>query len=206
MFQPGERINPVLNMTGESRISGTDADYTVRVAVSGTLDNPRVEFSSDETALSQNDVLSLVALGRTTREQPRDTGVSVGDVLSLLPREYTGDVSQQVRSLFRVDRFEVDPAYVRNTGTVEPRVTIGKDITDRIRALASTSFGVDARNTMQLEYRVTGRISLLGTWESATQSQAGAFGGDIKFRYEFRRVRFSLLGGDSDLPQRSDAQ
>ena len=206
VFQPGERINPVLNMTGESRISGTDADYTVRVAVSGTLDNPRVEFSSDEPALSQNDVLSLVALGRTTREQPRDTGVSVGDVLSLLPREYTGDVSQQVRSLFRVDRFEVDPAYVRNTGTVEPRVTIGKDITDRIRALASTSFGVDARNTMQIEYRVTGRISLLGTWESASQSQAGAFGGDIKFRYEFRKVRFSLLGGDSDVPQRSDAQ
>lgn len=206
VFQPGERINPVLNLTGESRISGIDADYTVRVAVSGTADNPRVQFNSDEPNLSQNDVLSLVTLGRTTREQSRDSGVGVGDVLSLLPSEYTGDVSQGVRTLFRVDRFEVDPAYVRNTGTVEPRVTISKDITDRIRALASTSFGVDARNTMQIEYRITGRISLLGTWESASQSQAGAFGGDIKFRYEFRKVRFSLLSGDADLPQPSDAQ
>ena len=122
----------------------------------------------------------------------------------MLPSQYTGNVSQQVRTLFRVDRFEVDPAYVRNTGTIEPRVTIGKDITDRIRALASTSFGVDARNTMQLEYRITGRISLLGTWESASQSQAGAAGGDIKFRYEFRRVRFSLLSDDSNPPE-SDA-
>ena len=204
VFRPVERINPVLNLTAESRISGIDADYTVRVAVSGTVDNPRVQFTSDEPGLSQNDVLSLVTLGRTTREQARDTGMGVGDVLSLLPSQYTGNVSQQVRTLFRVDRFEVDPAYVRNTGTIEPRVTIGKDITDRIRALASTSFGVDARNTMQLEYRITGRISLLGTWESASQSQAGAAGGDIKFRYEFRRVRFSLLSDDSNPPE-SDA-
>jgi translocation and assembly module TamB len=114
-------------------------------------------------------------------------------------------VSQQVRTFLRIDRFEVDPAYVRTTGTVEPRVTIGKDITDRIRALASTSFGADARNTTQLEYRITGRISLLATWESASQSQTEAFGGDIKFRYEFRRLRFSLLNSDSGQLQQIDA-
>ncbi len=207
VFQDPERINPVLNLNAESQISTPEAEYTVRVAVSGTADSPRVQFSSDDPSLSQNEVLSLVTLGKTTREAQRESGgVSVGDVLSLLPHEYTGDVSQQVRTLFRVDRFEVDPAYVRTTGAIEPRVTIGKDITDRIRALASSSFGVDARNTMQLEYRITGRISLLGTWESATQSQAGAFAGDIKFRYEFRRVPFSLLPADTDLFQRSDAQ
>jgi autotransporter translocation and assembly factor TamB len=175
------------------------------VAVTGTVDNPRVQFSSDDPGLSQNDVLSLVTLGRTTREQSRDSGVGVGDILSLLPSEYTGDVSQQVRTIFRVDRFAVEPAYVRNTGTVEPRVTVGKDLTDRIRALASSSFGVEAHNTVQLEYRITSRISLVSTWESASSSQAGAFGGDIKFRYEFRKLPFSLLSSDLGLPQRTDA-
>jgi autotransporter translocation and assembly factor TamB len=205
VFQPGERINPVLNLNAESRITGIDADYTVRVAVNGTLDNPRVQFSSDEPGLSQNDVLSLVAVGRTTREQPRDSSMSVGNVLSLLPSEYGGNVSEQLRTFLRIDRFEVDPAYVRTTGTIEPRVTIGKDITDRVQALASSSFGADARNTAQLEYRITGRISLLATWESASQTLGEAFGGDIKFRYEFRRVRFSLLNGESGQPQQIDA-
>lgn len=205
VFQPGERINPILNLNAESRISGIEADYTVRVVVNGTLDDPRVQFSSDEPGLSQNDVLSLVALGRTTREQPRDTSMGVGNVLSLLPSEYGGEMSQQLRTFLRIDRFEVDPAYVRATGAVQPRVTIGKDITDRIRALASSSFGADARNTAQLEYRITGRISLLSTWESASQSQSDAVGGDIRFRYEFRRVRFSLLSGDSGQPQQIDA-
>jgi hypothetical protein len=45
---------------------------------------------------------------------------------------------------------------------------------------------------MQLEYQVTRRISLLSTWESRTQSQDEAFGGDVKFRYEFRTLPFSL--------------
>jgi autotransporter translocation and assembly factor TamB len=205
VFQPGERINPVLNLNAESRISGIEADYTVRVAVNGTLDKPRVQFSSDEPGLSQNDVLSLVAAGRTTHEQSRDTSMSVGNVLSLLPSEYGGNVSEQLRTFLRIDRFEVDPAYVRTTGAIEPRVTIGKDITDRIQALASSSFGADAHNTAQLEYRITGRISLLATWESASQTLGEAFGGDIKFRYEFRRVRFSLLNGESGQPQQIDA-
>ena len=196
----------MLNITAESQIFGTDAEYTVRVAVSGTADNPRVEFSSDDPGLSQNDILSLAALGRTTREQSRDSSVSLGNVLSLLPSEYTGDVSQGIQTFFRIDRFEVDPAYVRNTGTIQPRITIGKDITDRIRALASSSFGADAHNTMQLEYRITSRISLLGTWESASQSQDDAFGGDIRFRYEFRKLPFSLLSSDLGLPTQSDVQ
>jgi len=206
VFQSAERINPVLNITAESQIFGTDAEYTVRVVVSGTVDNPRVEFSSDDPSLSQNDILSLAALGRTTRDTSRDSRVSVGDVLSLLPSDYTGDVSQGIRTLFRVDRFEVDPAYVRNTGTIQPRITLGKDITDRIRALASSTFGADAHNTMQLEYRITSRISLLGTWESASQSQSSALGGDIRFRYEFRKLPFSLLSSDLGLPTQSDAQ
>jgi autotransporter translocation and assembly factor TamB len=193
-FRDPRRINPILNFSAESQIVTAEEQYTVRVAVSGTADEPRVKFTADDPALSQNDVLSLVAFGKTTAQAQRESGgVSVGDVFGLIPGEYGTEVRQGVRSWFGVDRFEVEPAYVRNTGAVEPRVTIGKDITERLRALASSSFGAEGRNSMQLEYRVTGRISLLGTWESATQSEAGAFGGDIKFRYEFRRVPLSLF-------------
>ena len=194
-FRDPERINPVLNIAAESQIVTTEAEYLVRVVVTGTADAPRVQFTSDDPALSQNDVLSLVTLGRTTTQTTqRDGGaVGVGNVLSLLPTEYTGSM----RNTFGVDRLEVEPAYVRDTGTIEPRVTIGKDLTDRIRALASSSFGVEARHSLQLEYRVTRRFSLLGSWESRTDAQAGAFGGDIKFRYEFRTLPFSLFGGGS---------
>jgi hypothetical protein len=45
-----------------------------------------------------------------------------------------------------------------------------------------------------LEYQLTPRISVQGLWESETKSEAGAFGGDLKFRYAFRTlIPFSLL-------------
>jgi autotransporter translocation and assembly factor TamB len=193
-FRDGFTINPLLNITAESRITTTDADYTVFVAVSGTADNPRVEFSADDPGLSQNDILSLVTTGKTAAQLQREGGgVSVTDVLALVP---TAPVSQQFRTLLGVDRFEIEPVYSRDTGAFEPRVTIGKDITDRIRVLGSSGLGVQARRSMNIEYRYSRRISLLGGWEGQTTNQAGAFAGDIKFRYEFRTLPFSLLGRD----------
>ena len=197
IFDDPQRINPRLEVSAESLIVTSDADYVVSAVVSGTADEPRVRFEADDPRLSQNDVLSLVTFGRTTTETQGDEGAAmgVGDVVGLLPGEVEGGVRAGLRTL-GVDRFEVEPAYVRSTGAIEPRVTIGKDISSRLRALASSSFGVDPRNTVMLEYRVTGRVSLLGDWESRTKSEAGAFGGDIKFRHEFRRwpFPFTLLG------------
>jgi autotransporter translocation and assembly factor TamB len=205
-FHDPYRINPALNLSAESQISTTEAEYTIIVAVSGTADAPRVELSADDPGLSQNDVLSLVTFGKTTAQVQRESGgVSVGDVLALLPSGATGDVKTRVRTMFGVDRFEIEPAYVRDTGSIEPRVTIGKDLTENIRALGSSSFGVDARHSVQLEYRLTRRISLLGIWESQTQDQSGAFGGDIKFRYEFRRLPFSLFATDGDATPQANA-
>ena len=193
-FRDRFHINPVLNLTADSRITTTDSEYTVTVAVSGTADNPRVQFSADDPSLTQNDVLSLVTFGKTQAQlQHEGGGVSAYDALALLP---TRGVEKRVSQLVGVDRFEIETTQSRNTGAIEPRVTIGKDLTDQIRALASTSFGVEARQSVQLEYRVTRRISLLGSWEAQTAQQAGAFGGDIKFRYEFRTLPFTLRGGD----------
>ncbi len=190
-FRDRERLNPVLNITADSAIHTTEADYTVTVSVTGTAENPRAEFSADDPNLSQNDILSLVTFGKTTAQLQREGGgVSAADALALLP---TGAATGRVGKFIGVDRFEVEAAQSRNSGSVEPRVTIGKDITDQLRASVSSSFGVEAQRLVQLEYRFSPRISLLGTWEGQTESQAGAFGGDIKFRYEFRHLPFSLL-------------
>jgi autotransporter translocation and assembly factor TamB len=202
-FRDPFRINPVLNITAESLISTADADYTVSVAITGTADEPRVQFAADDPNLSQNDIVSLVTFGKTSAQAQREGGgVSAADVLALVP---TGVVSGHVGKLVGIDRFEVDTTQARNTGAVEPRVTIGKDLTDRFRASVSSSFGVEAQRTVQLEYRITRRMSLLSAWEGQTQSQAGAFEGDIKFRYDFRRVPFSLFGGGTESSTTGDA-
>lgn len=187
-------LNPLLNLSAESDIATSDSEYTVRATVSGKADNPRVEFTADDPSLSQNDVLSLVAFGKTSAQLQREaTGVGAGSALAFIP---TGMVEAEVRRFVGVDRFEVEATQARTTGTIEPRLTVGKDLTDRLRVLASTTVGTGTAHVAQLEYKLTRRISLLGSWESETQDQAGAFGGDIKFRYEFRRFPLSLFPSD----------
>ena len=64
-----------------------------------------------------------------------------------------------------------------------------------LTASVATTLGVDLQRSVNLEYRLSDRTSLLGTWESESEGQAGAIGGGVKFRREFRRIPgFSLLG------------
>lgn len=192
-FRDSQRINPTLNIGAESRVSTPDTDYLVSVIVTGTAERPRVQFSADDPAMSQNDVLSLVAFGKTGAQMERDsTSVSpTATALALLP---TGAVERRVGAFLGVDRFEVSATQARDTGAIEPRVTVGKNLTDQLSASVWTSFGVQARQALQLEYRWTRRVSLLGSWESQVQSSAGAFGGAVKFRFEYWRMPFSLMG------------
>ena len=195
-FRDHGRINPILNISAESQISTADADYTVTVTVTGTADDPHVEVSADDPTLTETDMLSLITFGQTTAQlQRQGGGISPIDALALLP---TGTITAPVAKLIGVNRMEIEAVQSPSTGSaggIQPRLTLGKDLTDRLRASVSTAFGLSTEQMAQLEYRVTPRISLLGSWEGQTTGQAGAFGGDIKFRYEFRRIPFSLLPG-----------
>jgi len=188
-FRDPQRINPNLNIMAESRVTTPDTDYLVNVMVTGTADNPRVQFSSDDPGISQSDVLSLVTFGKTWAQAQREnTSLNpTAAALALLP---TSGVERQLGDFLQVDRFEVTATQARDTGAIEPRVSVGKDLTDKLRALVWTSFGIEARQSVQLEYRWTRRVSLITSWESQTRSNAGAFGGDIKFRLDYRRVPF----------------
>jgi autotransporter translocation and assembly factor TamB len=201
-FRDRFRINPLLNIEAETQVSTTEGEYLVVITVTGTADNPRVQLSSDDPALTQNDLLALVAAGKTSAQMQREsTGFSAGSILSLLP---TGGVESEVRNVTGLDRFEISSERTQDTGIV-PRVTIGKDLTDRLRATLSSTL-VETYQTVTLEYRLTHRTSLLALWQGQTKSQAGAVGGGAKLRYEFRGSPFSLLSGVFGSSAKGDAE
>jgi autotransporter translocation and assembly factor TamB len=192
-FRGGTSINPVLNIAAESEISTAEADYTVTVTVSGTAEKPRVQLGADDPTLSETDILSLITFGQTVAQlQRQGGGISAIDAVALLP---TGKITAPLVSALGVNRLEIEAVQSPASGaagSIEPRVTIGKDLTDRFRATVSTMFGAGTQPMVQLEYRMTRRISLLGSWEGQTADQSGAFGGGFKFRYEFRKLPCSL--------------
>ncbi|MGH7818361.1 MAG: translocation/assembly module TamB domain-containing protein, partial [Candidatus Binatia bacterium] len=188
-------LDPDLEFRGETTVVTGEADYEISVHVGGTAERPRIEFTADDPALSENDVLALVTFGRTVAQlQAQGAGIELTEVLALTAGPSAATVEERIYSLIPVDQIEIQPTFSRTTGTTEPRLRLGKDLTDALRALVSTGLGSERQQDVALEYQLTPRISVQGVWESQTKSQAGAFGGDLKFRIPFRGFeRFSLL-------------
>jgi autotransporter translocation and assembly factor TamB len=194
-FQDERPTNPDLEFSGETRVDTRDADYAIQVRVSGTADSPRIQFTADDPALTENDVLALVTFGRTVSQlQSQGAGIDLSDVLALTAGPQAGKVEERIHTFFPVDRIEVEPSFSRVSGANEPRLRIAKDLAERLSAVVGTGLGSERRQDVGLEYQVTRRFSLQGVWESQTKSEAGAFGGNLKFHVPFRTLpRFSLL-------------
>lgn len=202
-FRDPTRINPVLNLSAETQILTREGLYLVTATVSGTADNPRVQLGSDDPSLTQNDILSLVATGRTAREAARDsTGFSPASALAFVP---TRGFQDFLSGTVGLDMFELDTGRVEDTGPVLPRVTIGKQLTEDLRVTASNTL-VETLTRVTVDYRVGRRFSIFGTWESQSTSGAGAFGGGGTLRYNFRGSPFSLLRGLRTQRPTADAQ
>lgn len=194
-FRPQRELIGDLNITAETVVETVDASYGITVQISGTTDDPKVVLSADDPGLTQTDIVSLITFGKTVAQLQEGSG---GSSMDALIGFVTGRAAKQVESeaetLLPVDRVEIEPAF-STTGAFEPQVKVSKDFSDDLTASVATTLGVDLQRTLDLEYRLTDRTSLLGTWESESEGQAGAIGGGVKFRREFRRIPgFSLLG------------
>jgi len=183
-FRPDLGLAAALNISAESAIDTTDTTYIVDVRVTGTTRDPRVTISSDDPSLTQTDLATLLAVGKTSAQLREGSGsMSLG-------------MQQDTRQLLPIDRVSFESSYSRTTGTFEPQLKLGKDLTDNLAASVGQTFGVSSRTQVEADYRLSPRIFLLGGWESETSTQEGAFSAGLKVRYEFWRLTpYTLLGG-----------
>lgn len=194
-FDGGPKINPALEFSANADVSTTEGDYNIVAQVSGTLDNPRVRLTSDDSSLTTNDVATLLTVGKTMNQiESEGGGVGVGDFASLAPLLYGSQLQEGAKQFLPIDRFTVEPGFSRTTGDFEPRVTVGTQLTRRLRGTLATTVAAQTQNSVQLEYQLTPTMLVIGSWESRTETSAGGFGGGVKFRYRFRYPpQFSLL-------------
>lgn len=197
-FRPDLGLTAALNFTAESTIETPDATYTVDIRVTGTTRDPRVTMSSDDPSLSPTDVATLVAIGKTTSQlrEGGGAGFSIYDALAAVPGTLSKPVQQGAKQLLPIDRISFESTYSRTTGTFEPQIKLGKDLTDELSVALGQTFGVESRTSVEADYRLTPRVYLPLTWESQTSTEAGAFGAGVKVRYEFWRITpYTLLVG-----------
>jgi hypothetical protein len=175
-FADPHRINPFVNLAAETVIQG----YKINLNFEGMVDNLELTLYSDPH-LEEGDILSLLTVGYTGEQaQTAQSGLSTG-VIAGVAQEVLED---RVMNIIGLDRFYIDTYISKTTSEVVPRVTVSKRIVgDKLIITYSTPFitpEVEEQN-VKLEHFVNRDFSLIGTWD-----EYGGFGGDIKYRFEFK--------------------
>ncbi|MBI4745615.1 MAG: translocation/assembly module TamB [Deltaproteobacteria bacterium] len=177
-FPDPKKIEAVLDFTAEGKVR----DYTIQILAMGNINDLKVTMTSSPP-LSELDIASLLSVGLTSKEFMA-TGVVAPayQAASILSRELEG----RFKDYIGFDRFHIDPYYSKATGTTEPKLTVGKDISEDILVIYSRSLSGAGEQEAQVEYRLYRNLSVIGGWSSFGASQSGDVGADIKFRFEFR--------------------
>ncbi|MFP4158181.1 MAG: translocation/assembly module TamB domain-containing protein [Desulfobacterales bacterium] len=172
------RIEPEVDIRAESEVR----EWTIRLAITGTPENLDFRLSSNP-AEEDADILSLLATGKTTGEMAGSSGGGISPE-RMLTDLVGGRLEKQLKEGTGLDIVEVEYS---NTGSEseaeqEVRVTVGKELSRRL----SVKYGVE-RKSGEMVQQTTGIYRLLENLSAnAYQDTAGSFGGEMRYRLEFR--------------------
>lgn len=164
------RIQPVVDITATTRVE----DYDITIGLQGTTSKLNPTFRS-EPPLSEQDIFSLLAMGRTQEEQQiynteqQQAGVnSTAD--SLLGGALNATLSNRIQKLFGGGSVRIDPTFVSGVGNATARITVEEPISRKATLTYATNVNSTAEQLIQGEWRFTPDFSVL-----AVRDESGVF-------------------------------
>lgn len=154
----------------------------------GNAEKLRVDLTSSPE-LSEDDIFLLLTLGITRAELDQAQSARLGESVAL---EALGTLTGADRAVTEaipvIDEFRFGSAYSSRTGQTEPTVTIGKRLSDRIRALITSGIAESSEVRSNLEWKLSPRVSIEGSYDNVndiSSSSLGNLGADVRWRLEF---------------------
>jgi len=148
----------------------------------------KVDMTSDPP-LSRDDIFYLLAFGLTRAEldQVRSSSAYAG-----FAYEAAGALSGVDRAVKQaipaIDDFRLGTAYSPRTGRIEPNITVGRRLTESLRATVTTGISEDPQVRPTLEWRIGRTLSFEPSYDrinTLSPSSAGSFGLDLRWRLQF---------------------
>ncbi len=176
-FDPNPRLDFVA--------TATRRDWLITLQVGGTRREPIILFRSDPP-LSEEDIALLLTVG-LTREETEQLGYG-GAAMSAAPEilsQLTGLDRELNRLVPVLDEIRITTDYSPRSGRPEPRVRIGRRLTEAVRIGASAGLSERRDFEANVEWEITDSLSLEGVYENETDFGLGNFGGDLRWRIEF---------------------
>jgi translocation and assembly module TamB len=179
---------PMATSPGGSSSSVTGGRWTIRMHAHGDADDLKIDLKSDP-ALAQDDIFLLITVGLTRAELDQAKSASVGESVAL---EALGTLSGADRAVTKavpvIDEFRFGSAYSSRTGRTEPTVTVGKRLTERVRANVTTGIAESREVRSNVEWRLNNRVSVESSYDNVndiSSSALGNLGADVRWRLEF---------------------
>jgi translocation and assembly module TamB len=173
------RTEATVDIKGETKVR----TWTIDLAVLGTLDNLQFELSSNPTE-QQEDILSLLVVGKTTRELTQNqTGLTVSPS-SMMAELVTGTYGEQVKKATSLDILKLETSELATTqkGGESLKLTLGKEISER----TTLKYEIETINNQTVQRGVAEYKVLENLLINGYQGSNGIFGADMQFKYEFR--------------------
>lgn len=172
--------------SGSSGVTG--GRWAIRMHAHGDADNLRVDLTS-EPALPQDDIFLLLTVGLTRAELDRAQSASVGESVALEALGTLTGADRAVKDAVPIiDEFRFGSAYSSRTGRTEPTVTVGKRLTERVRASVTSGLSEAREVRSNVEWQLSQRVSVEGSYDNVndiSSSSFGNLGADVRWRLEF---------------------
>ncbi len=154
----------------------------------GDVDDLRLDMTSDPP-LSHEDIVLLLTIGMTGAEVAQVQAGSLGTSAALEALATASGADRAVKNAIPlIDDFRFGSAYSSKTGRTEPQVIVGKHLADAIRATVATSVGEDQELRATVEWRLSQRLGVLGSYDNindVSSSTVGNVGVDLRWHIEF---------------------
>jgi translocation and assembly module TamB len=191
-FVDETRIRTRLDLAAHTELrrqaDASGARWQISLRARGDTDNLKIETSSTP-ALAQEDIALLLTVGLTRAEAERLGTSNLTQAAALEALASVTGVDREVkRALPVIDDFAVTSAYSARTNRTEPQVVVGKRLSDRVRATATTGLTADSNFKTGVQWRLNDQTAVEAGYDNVqttTSSQFGNVGLDLRWRLEF---------------------
>ncbi len=171
------QIEPQLDIRSEARIR----KWLVSLSVSGTPDDLKFELSSDPPE-SDNDILSLILVGRTNAELGRGENGESQSTAQMLAALVATAWGEDVKRTTGVDILELETgAQGEGDSPDRTQVTVGKKLSPRL----TLKYAVEASEGDMVQKAISEYRFLEHLLVSGFQDSQGGYGGELLWRIEF---------------------
>jgi translocation and assembly module TamB len=180
-FSNPVRIDPIIDLNATAHVE----DYDITIGLHGPPSNLSPSFRS-EPPLTQQDIFSLLAMGRTQEEQQiysvqaQQAGVNTA-ADALLGGALNATVSSRIQKLFGGGSVKIDPSWVGSVGNSSARITVAQQVSNNATLTYATNINSTAQQLIQAEVNVTNTVSIL-----AVRDESGVFSLMFKVHKRYR--------------------